>query len=164
MKRCCKKKWAFAGLAIFFIAGCSAGTVGGPDLSKLVPVSGIVTLDDKPLADALVTFDPRTAAGFHGAVGRTDQSGKYELETDAGNGKTKKGVIPGSYNVTLSKFTKADGTPMTLDPNLGGPMNQGAIQAIPFKYLGGSEEGFSFTVPEGGGTYDIKMDTAGAGS
>src|SRR2546423_14993947 len=51
---------------------------------SLVPVSGRVTLDDKPLAGAVVTFQPRAGGDAaksptSGSVGRTDQDGRYNL-------------------------------------------------------------------------------------
>jgi hypothetical protein len=154
------KRWAtitFACLAMFSIAGCSGETPGGAHLKNLVAVSGVVTLDDKPLARAMVTFSPKTSSGFHGAYAITDDSGKYELETDAGKGETAEGVAPGSYNVTVSKFLNADGTPVKMDPNVP-PMSQGmSKQAVPMKYSTVNDMGLFFTVPAGGGTYDIKM-------
>jgi len=163
MQRCSGDRWALACLAILFVAGCSGETVGGPDLSKLVPVKGIVTLDDKPLADATVAFHPKTKEGFQGAIGTTDASGKYELVTEAGNGKTVKGVLPGFYQVTVSKMVKQDGTPFIYKGEPGGPMSMGAVESIPMLYATVSERGLSFDVPAGGGTYDIKMEPKGPG-
>jgi len=157
MKHCCGHGRIIACLAIVLVAGCSGeDKAQGPDLSKLVPVSGIATLDDTPVADANVTFVPKSKDGFV-ATGRTDASGKYEVATDDGKGKMTKGVVPGDYNVVVTKFTGVDGKPIKLDPKVA-PMNQGAVQGLPFRYSGVGEMGLSFTVPPGGGTYDIKME------
>jgi len=164
MNRWCPKGPALACLAIvFFVAGCSGGTAGGPDASKLVPVTGIVKLDGKPLADATVNFLPKTSAGpgFYPAMGTTDQSGKYELVVTAADGKTLKGVVPGEYNVAVSKLVKPDGTPVKFDGSLGGPMNQAAMEMIPMRYATIGEGGMSYTVPAGGGTNDIEMEAGG---
>jgi hypothetical protein len=158
MKRCYTDTWALPCLAIFLMAGCAGETNAGPDLKRLVPLSGIVMLDGKPLPDATVVFHPKTTDGFHGAIGRTDESGKYELETDLGNGKTKKGVLPGSYDVTVTKLVKPDGTPVNIDPTAaGGPMSLGAMQSIPMRYATVNEMGLTFIAPPTGGTYDIAM-------
>lgn len=154
--------WATAGLATVLICGCSGGTAGVPEITNLVPLSGIVELDNKPLAHATITFHPKTTAGFHGATGVTDETGKYELETDVGNGKIKKGAIPGTYNITVTKLVKPDGTPFVFDPKLGGPMNQGAsMQMVPMKYATVNDFGLYFIIPAGGGTFDIKMEAGG---
>jgi hypothetical protein len=152
-------RWSLVGLGLLFIGGCSGSGPPLPDLSKSVLVSGIVTMGGKPVESATVTFHPKQAAGFHGANGVTDASGKYELEMDAGNGKTKKGVFPGKYDVTVTKLVRMDGTPVKFDPKVEGPMSQGAVkQAIPMQYSSVNDHGLYFDVPAGGGTYDIKMD------
>src|SRR6185295_20191114 len=97
-------------LAILFAVGCSSDAPGPPTLPDPVPMSGIVTQEGKPLANATVTFHPVSDKGFHGATGTTDDSGKYELEADLGNNKTKKGALPGMYKVTVSRLVALDGS------------------------------------------------------
>jgi hypothetical protein len=64
--------------ALTVLAGCGSG-------GKTAPVSGTVTLDGKPLANALVTFQPIATAGKAsagmGSTGVTDGNGKYTLKT-----------------------------------------------------------------------------------
>ncbi len=55
------------------IAGCGSGVSDRPDLAR---VTGTITLDGQPLADANVTFQP---AGARASMGTTDALGKYEL-------------------------------------------------------------------------------------
>lgn len=149
-----------ASLCIFVsvsIAGCGGG--GGKPVPKLadpVPVSGLVTLDGQPLADATIMFLPELESGFHGATGRTDSSGKYELTTDIGNGKTSKGAIPGKYKVTVSKLIKPDGTPVPAG-NKEPPMNLGAHESIPFQFSALSQTRLVFDVAATGGTIDIPV-------
>jgi hypothetical protein len=79
------------------LAGC-----GGP---KLVPVSGTVMLDGKPLSHCGVSFSADTSKGNKGAlssVGRLDARGQYTLRTfgvKASEGGT--GAPVGWYKVTL---------------------------------------------------------------
>ncbi len=68
-----------------------------------VPVSGVVTLNGKPLADALVSFqllveteDPLKATPR--ATGRTNESGRYTLKSPPGNN----GALPGKYKVVIA--------------------------------------------------------------
>jgi hypothetical protein len=52
---------------------------------RLVNVEGLITLDGKPLPQAIVTFQPIAPAGSEsagpGSAGRTDAEGRYVLET-----------------------------------------------------------------------------------
>jgi len=61
------------------VVGC--GGSGG----KVAPVTGTVTLDGKPLANALVAFQPMATPGKPnagmGSTGITDANGKYTLKT-----------------------------------------------------------------------------------
>ena len=77
-------------------AGC-----GGP---KVYPVSGIATLDGKPLAGFLVTFNPDATKGHEARMdvaGRLGSDGRYSLRMDDGF-KQYKGAPPGWYKVTIS--------------------------------------------------------------
>ena len=57
-------------LSLFFI-GCGGGAASdAPDLGQ---VSGVVTMDGKPLEGAMVTFEPTGAAALHGKNRRRRQ-------------------------------------------------------------------------------------------
>ncbi|UUO07289.1 carboxypeptidase-like regulatory domain-containing protein [Blastopirellula sp. J2-11] len=84
--------------AILLIAaiGCGRGNPLG-----LVPVSGRVTLDGAPLADATVSFIPEQGRP---ASGTTNAEGRFELTTlDPGDG-----VMPGDHKVTVMKYADHD--------------------------------------------------------
>jgi hypothetical protein len=72
------------------LAGCSGS---GP---AIVPVSGTVTLDGVPVAEANVMFAP--VAGGRPAEGRTDAAGKFSLSTE----KPNDGAMEGDYEVTVT--------------------------------------------------------------
>lgn len=59
-------------LSLLFLSAC-----GSSDRPPLARVSGTVTLDDKPLEGARVTFTP---AEGRPSTGTTDSEGKYELQ------------------------------------------------------------------------------------
>ena len=70
---------------------------------RVVPVSGKVTLDGKPLKGAVVSFNPDQAKGNNQRVsstGRINQDGQYEIYTDDGS-KVRKGAPLGWYKVTF---------------------------------------------------------------
>ena len=90
---------------IFLVAaiGC-----GAEESVKLAPVSGQVTLDGSPLADATVSFQPETIGEeiSPSSFGRTDQEGQYTLEvvTDG-----ESGTIVGKHKVLITRnFQEAE--------------------------------------------------------
>lgn len=154
------KRWVCLTVAVLLVAGCSSGA-NVPTLAEPVPCEGIVTMDGEPLAGATVVFHPKAEAGFHGAMAVTDDSGKYVLESDVGNNKKKKGVIPGKYNVTVSRLVNADGKVIPYDPNTP-PMNLGGREGIPMQYSTVNEMGLYYEVPASGGKFNIEISsTAG---
>ena len=78
-------------VAMMLLVGCRES---GPEVA---PVTGVVTLDGRPLAFADVTFQ---AEGKSPGVGRTDKDGRYEL-------MYKRGVVgapigPNRVSITTS--------------------------------------------------------------
>ena len=128
---------ALFGLMLLVVVGCG----GGPDLAA---VSGRVTYDGKPLADATVGFYP---LGSHTTIlssGKTNASGEYTLTTVKDN---KAGAVVGKHRVSI-----------TVEPNLSGESDLPADKLpknrpprIPAKYQG-TESELSCDVPSGGKT------------
>ncbi len=77
----------FVGCALVMFTGC-------PETSKLVQVTGKITVDGKPADRASVLFFPEGAGGDV-AAGSADANGQYTLSS---NGEP--GVAPGKYKVT----------------------------------------------------------------
>ncbi len=86
---------AAVAIGLLVIVGCG-------DNDGLVPVSGKVTLDGKPLADAAVGFF--ADAGGTPAVGTTDAQGNFTLSTH----KPGDGATVGQNVVTVSKQSNLD--------------------------------------------------------
>ena len=86
----------FLGLVLTALLVAAPGCGGG---SNAVVVTGTITQNGAPLAEAHVNFIPTSGEGTEG-FGITDAAGKYTLsnamEADAG-------VAPGEYKVTISK-------------------------------------------------------------
>lgn len=89
---------------VALIIGCGGGS-SGPQFS-LVPVTGIVTANGQPVANAVVSFAPYEGDIVRSAYGVTDDSGKYALQYEG-----RDGCPPGKYRVTVSKFAMPDGSP-----------------------------------------------------
>lgn len=77
-------------LLTLLAAGC--GSSGG-----LLPATGTVTYQGKPVENAIVSFMPE--AGTMG-TGTTDASGKYEIRTGG-----KPGAAPGKHSVSIMKYS-----------------------------------------------------------
>lgn len=83
---------------VFLAAGCA--TSGPP----LVPVSGQVWLDKKPLALKTIRFVPEPGTPGLGAGATTDADGKYTLiAVRPGATKDVLGVAPGAYRVVVTE-------------------------------------------------------------
>jgi hypothetical protein len=106
-------------------AGCSSG---GPDIAS---VSGRVTMDGKPLANATVVFVPENGRP---AGARTDADGNYVLNFTEG----RQGAMPGknTVRITTQREAEADENGKTVVP--------ASKETIPVEY--NSESTLTFTV------------------
>ena len=101
-----------------FVFGCLIGllcgcTASDPNLPKLYPVAGVVTLDEMPLAGAYVNLIPTGSTLGTGASGMTDAEGKFALSTL----HQGRGAAAGDYKVVISKLVQLDGSDFPPDPN-----------------------------------------------
>lgn len=82
------------------------GTAGCGESYKVVPVSGKITVDGQPLANASVYFQPTgdKAAGVPASMALTDAQGNYTLTT--ATEKPQEGAVPGSHKVILSAVSQ----------------------------------------------------------
>lgn len=117
-----KLKVVSLGIGLTLVVAVMGCGPGGP---KLVDVTGTVTLDGKPVANAIVTFNPDFAGGSN-SLGRTDASGKYRLEFS----QDRKGAMVGKHlvDITTKKMTASD------MPDTGEPVAVPEYVAIPAKY------------------------------
>ncbi len=96
-RRCCRSAVCVAVLGALICCGCSKPTY------TTAPVSGRVTMDQKPLAEVTVTFQPIAQPGEPnpgpGSVGVTDSDGRFTLKV-VGSGE--EGAVVGSHSVRLA--------------------------------------------------------------
>jgi hypothetical protein len=125
--RCCL--WVLLAL---LVAGCGTRTN-----YKTAPVSGKITIDNRPLANATVTFTPTTGQDTKNSpptsTGKTDDQGNYTLKLDV-NGK--EGAVPGSHRVRVAVIDR------------GGDGHAGKGQLVPADY--NTKSTLNFEVPEAG--------------
>lgn len=124
---------------VTFVFCLTAAGCGGDGFS-VVPVSGVVTLDGKPLAGARIGFEPRATEGLNagpGSYGETDGQGRFELVTLHG----RKGAVAASHRVTISTY-RAEQDRET------GAMRTVSEERVPQRYS--EREPLEFTVPKEG--------------
>jgi len=85
-------------LSCLTVAGCSGGA---PPTHK---VTGTISMNGQPVADAEVGFIPAAEAGeLKPARGRTDSDGRYTLTTYLTPTQQVNGAMAGPYQVTVTK-------------------------------------------------------------
>lgn len=114
---------------------------------KPATVSGVVTLDGKPLQRGTVGFTP--LAGGMRAAGVIDSEGKYSLSTNR-----DAGLEIGEYAVTVA--SREPGLENAQGPPMPGPY------VTPQRYAVESTSGLKFTVEGGSNTIDIALTSASA--
>jgi len=118
----------------------AAGGCGGEEF-PLARVSGTVTLDGAPVADAFIGFEPQrqgdSLEAGPGSYGKTDQQGRFRLKSLHGDD----GAVIGPHVVRISTLDVAP-------PGLEGDLEIVAEERIPARYVDGST--LRFTVPADG--------------
>jgi len=142
-------------LVSLVLVGCGQSGPQKVIPTSAVPVTGIVTLDGKPLASAKITFVPTDNSQGSGAAGATDPAGKYELRALFGN-KSVVGAPPGNYKVVVSLMVKPDGSPMPADSQEP-PMMSGARESLPLKYADFVSTPLLPSVASSGSTFNFDL-------
>jgi len=129
-------------LCLLMVLGCSESG----DYPDLYPVSGLVTMDDKPLVGARVSFLPEAARP---SSGTTDASGRYQLQYTG----DLAGAVVGQHQVSISK-PEPDPN-YTLDPSNEDDVAP-ELETIPERYRGVNSE-LTAEVTSGDNTFDFKL-------
>jgi hypothetical protein len=108
-----------------------------PEGPELADVRGTVRLEGKPLAEALVTFQPTGTGTYSSAF--TDKEGNYQLVYS----RSRSGALLGAHTVTIR----------TAPPGIGG------VERVPPKYNGKSE--LKGEVKDGTNVIDFDLESAG---
>jgi hypothetical protein len=135
-------------LGAILVLGASLGC---GSKSNLAPVSGIVTIDGKPVAAAQVLF---TSPSGRPAAGETDGQGRYVLSTH----ETGDGAAVGTYGVTVTaRPTIQVDAAGAVGPPTGRPkVEHGAVSPVPLKYSNPSNP--QLTVEVKPGDNDIPLE------
>jgi len=142
------------------ICGCGSAAEKPEFASKLVPVTGTVTLNDQPLAGVMVIYQPaKGQAEGENAFGVTDESGKYTLHTSmvGQSMEDSQGAVPGQYKVFIQKLVLPDGSPVGEDITDAEAEEKGARQLLPPKYSSLEETQLTATVGPADTTNDFNL-------
>jgi hypothetical protein len=120
---------------LLLAAGC-----GG---SRIVPVSGRVTVGNRPVVNATVVFQPLSEAKNPGpgSTGKTDSNGRFTLQLMTGN---TKGALVGWHRVSITAYEGDEDVPSS------GSDMVFRKRIIPDEYNVNSK--LTFEVPAGGTT------------
>lgn len=130
-------------------AGCGDGAI------DTEAVTGVITLNGAPLADAMVNFTPAVEGQGTPSYAKTDESGNYKLQTLLGAADA--GTTPGEYIVTVSKtdlvetgktITNSDGT---TSPDVK------PKELLPPKYTDAKQSELRAKVVEGSNNFDFDL-------
>ena len=112
-----------------FVMGCG----GGSDAPSLVPATGTVLVNDKPVADANVNF---IVEGKPLAIGVTNSEGKFSMTTGG-----RPGAPLGKAKVTISKTSSTQQANPSMKPEdmmkmqmANNGATPGVVEEIPGKY------------------------------
>jgi hypothetical protein len=135
---------------LLFVAVLTLAAVGCSRTYRIAPVSGRITIDGKPLANATVQFYPMAPATAENpgptAIGRTDEDGRYTVAPF--DGSASKGAVVGKNKVII-----------TLNPPPADPkdMRPRHYVQIPARYNRKSE--LERDVPPEGGEVNFELSS-----
>ncbi len=133
-----RARWLI-GIGIVMVLGCNKGS------QQFAPVSGKVTLNGQPLANATVSFQPIAKQGIEagpGSTAKTNDKGEFTLKVSTG----KLGAVVGKHRVIISSL---EAKPEEDDsrPRRGGPELD---DKVPSRYGPGGKDELTFEVVSGG--------------
>jgi hypothetical protein len=114
--------WYLTAAVAVLLTGC------GDEGYDLAPVSGVVTLDGKPLTTGVVQFQPLGGDAANpgpGSAGVLDAEGRFELQTQTS--PRAEGAVIGTHQVRIYS-RNAEGPPPSTDTDTG------SVELVPAKY------------------------------
>ena len=121
---------------------------------KTEGVTGVVTYNGEPLADATVKFIPTDGTGSQ-SYGKTNEKGEYKLQTLLGAADA--GTTPGEYKVTVDCIETVETGKMIQENGEEKPETI-AQSLIPAKYNNAETSGLTATVAPGDNKIDFALE------
>mgnify|MGYP004445927293 CR=1 FL=1 len=139
---------ALCALVLTVIPACGKGAI------KTEGVTGKVTFNGAPLADATVFFIP--VGEGNQSYGKTDANGVYKLQTLLGAADA--GTTPGKYQVRFEAVENVPTGKMLTDSTTGEEYERVDVQSvIPRQYTDEKTSGFEVEVVKGSNTFDFDL-------
>jgi hypothetical protein len=129
--------------------GCSQAPDDGPE--KLVPVSGMVSVDGDAAEGVALSFQPVAGTAGTGGFAATDLTGSFKVVHRSG----QEGIEPGSYTVTASRVLTPEGNPV---PSGESAMDHNAEETLPAKYLDSETTPFRVEVTDGMAPISLEIE------
>ncbi len=132
--------------------GCSG--VGDDGRPSRYPVTGTVTMNGEPVANANVNF--QLVDGSGSAVGVTDSQGRYELTSFVPGD----GAVPGEYQVTVTKFSQLTPSPDVSEDDADYDPDAPAMvpeNLLPERYANPATSELTATVTESPNMIDLEL-------
>lgn len=133
-----------------FLVGCGGGGQGVAGRPTTAPVSGTVLYNQEPIEGATVTFVPQGHS--HAAVGLTDSSGEFRLQTFSRDD----GAVPGEFKVTVRKVELPSGAAEPPPDGEDGPQWE-ERSLLPERYASAETSGLDATVTEGANSFTFTL-------
>ena len=145
--------------ALVLVCALMLPACGSKNNLKIEKVSGVVTLDGQPLADALVYFTP--VGDGDPAFGQTDAQGVYQLQTASGS---IGGTTVGNYKIHFQHEIVIKPEEVVTKINEDGEevevIEEGETENdLPAKYGDPETSGFTAEVVKGKNTFDFNLES-----
>lgn len=145
--------------ALVLVCALMLPACGSKNNLKIEKVSGVVTLDGQPLADAFVYFTP-VGDGVP-AFGKTDAQGVYQLQTASGS---IGGTTVGNYKIHFQHEIVIKPEEVVTKINEDGEevevVEEGETENdLPAKYCDPETSGFTKEVVKGKNTFDFNLES-----
>jgi hypothetical protein len=152
------RRWRLWAVLLVGVVGCAPSEPADDRLAAvtpeaMVPVSGVVTANGKPVDTVVITFLPPNGPGV--GTGETDKDGKYTLSSVGGPG-----ILPGDYKVAISYLVSDTGEPQGLRPRSSMAQPPGmrtAKEQIPPEYSDLGRTKLTARVDLKGGHFDFDV-------
>lgn len=139
-----------AGMAVALVAALAG--CGTRDQVRLVPATGLVTLNNEPVPDVSVVFEPASLSTGKLATGRTNTRGEFALYTDnragAACGRYKAAVM--SSGAHSSAADAGSAVIRSRDRSAGSVSTDQSQTLIPERYINPEASGLAFEVVKNG--------------
>jgi hypothetical protein len=138
------------------VLGISLAALGCGQHSQLMPVTGRVLLEDKPVPNMIVNFTPLGDTAGNGALAHTDADGRFTVLDARGDA----GAYAGEYKIS---FYPGVGRSNQTDPRFDvvSVPSQGGLPAI---YLDPNQTPLRATIPQGGAAIEVLLTRSGTGA